>query len=67
MVKLRVLPIVVSLALVVAVEGGICAKNVVVASPTFVLPEYVSQMIVPLPLMDPDTTCAASDVGTVHE
>lgn len=65
--KLRDLPIVVSLALVVAVEGGICAKNVVVASPTFVLPEYVSQMIVPLPRMDPDATCAAKDVGTAHE
>ena len=65
--KLRVLPIVVSDALVVAVEGGICARNVVVASPTLVLPEYVSHVIVPESLILPDATCAARDVGTVQE
>ena len=66
-VKLRALPIVLSDAEVVAVEGGICAKNVHVDSPILVLPEYVSQIIVPDERMLPAGTSEARVVGTVQE
>lgn len=67
MVKLRDLPIVLSLAVVVAVDGGICARNVHVDSPIFEPPEYVSQIIVPDERILPDGTSDARVVGTVQE
>ena len=65
----RVLPMWVSEADVVGTVGGICAMKDAVEVPIAEPPleeVYVLHVIVPDARIEPEATCAASDVGTVH-